>query len=571
MKKIILILIVVVCCSQTNAQFWKKKDNDTSQKDTTKKESNTDDGNKKKGGTFFQKVVAKVAKGAAKVAGAGSTKNTDNFESFEPAIYVSSNLYPKSVGTMQTDFYNGWKEGGDLVGVMLLPKDKLFFYKLDGTVKINNKTTDYQSSGVYTTVLDGNNNNKIIELQTKAGKTAKFTLVPKQNKLKIISINNQTSNATIDMSKDFTIQIDGFTPNALIKVEVVMQTVGLRAQIEAGSYKASKNVTIPGFIFKHLHVDKNQKNFKYNNPYILVSETEVKETKDENNNFKEPIKYYAGTSSYFPVNVVNAVENTHGIEIEEGNASITKGNAFFSQPIENATIVAPTSVVLKGTTYYYDRKENKILGRTEITTKEVKFPQIPDAKLEQTVTELYNNITSILKDEMHVNIIAPETIAANTSYQKIGKYTNADENTEYNFVKAYKELNELPAASPLALMAFGEATLFEPLQANALLKISLDVQLSWNDRKPYMTPILNIELLGSPNGGNTGNGQTTKFFTAEINGESIEIKKGIVTNEMLNNILQVNGLSNSFKIVLQKLIAKEKETNEYKTIWNLQK
>ncbi|MBP9741248.1 MAG: hypothetical protein V9E96_18990 [Chitinophagaceae bacterium] len=564
MKKIIIILVVLFLATNTQAQFWKKKDESKTDTTTTEK--------KKSGGGFFQKVIAKVAKGAAKVAGsAGTTKSTDNFESFEPAIFLSSNLYPKSVGTMQTDFFNGWKEGGDLVGLMLMPKDKLFFYKLDGAVKINGKTADYQSTGVYTTILDGNADSKTLELQTKQGKTAKFILKPKENKLKILSINNQTSNATIDMSKDFTIQLDGFSPNALIKVEVVMQTIGIRAQIEAGSYRAAKSVTIPGYIFKHLNVRKEQKLFKYNDPYILVSETEVKETKDENGNFKDPIKYYAGSSSYFPFKIANAVENTHGIELQEGNCSIEKGNAFFSQPIAYATTVAPIEVVVKGTTYYYDSKESKVLDRKTITTKEVKFPQIPDAKLEQVSTDLYNQITGILKDELGVNIISPEKVTATPAYQKIDQYTNNDENTEYHFTKAYMGLKELPDVSPLAIMAFGTSTLFQPLNANALLKVNLDMQISWNGSKPLVTPILQIELLGTPNGGITGAVQPTKFFTAEISGESIELKKGIVTDEIINNILQVNNLTNSFKQGFKKLVSKEKENNEYISIWNLQK
>lgn len=574
MKKIIILFVLAITVQQPQAQFWKKKDKETTQTDSTKKENNDGGGEKKKkGGGFFQKVIAKAAKVAGKASGAaGATKSTDNFESFEPAIYVSSNLYPKSVGTMQTDFYNGWKEGGDLVGVMLLPKDKLFFYKLDGTVKVNNKNADYQSIGVYTTVLDGSNDKKVLELQTKSGKNAKFTLTPKQNKIKIISINNQTTNASIDMSKDFTIQLDGFTPNALIKVEVVLQTIGLRAQMEVGSYRAAKNITIPGYIFKHLHMGKEQKSFKYNNPYILVSETEVKETKDENGNFKEPVKYYAGTSSYFPFNAINAVENTHGFEIEEGNCVIEKENAFFAQPIQNATMVAPIEVVVKGTTYYYDRKESKTLDKTITTTKEVKFPQIPDDKLNQAVSDLYNQIIAIFKEELGATIISADKVTNSKEYQKIEPYSNNDENTEYNFVKSYNGLKEMPDVSPLAFMSFGVTTLFEPTQANALLKINLDIQLSWNGNTPEMTPILSIDLLGAPNGGITGAVQPTKYFTAQVNGQSVELKKGAVNmDDLLNKVLQINNLTGSFRAALKKLIATEKANNEYKVIWDLQK
>lgn len=469
---------------------------------------------KKKGGGLFQKVVAKVAKVAANASGAmlGTTKTTDNFDVIEPAIFVSSNIYPKSVGTMQTDFYNGWKEGGDLVGIMMLPKDKGFFYKLDGTVKINGEKADYAAAGAYTKILDGSNSNKVLEMETKGGKTAKFTLVPKQNKIKLLSVNGQTKNAVIDMAKDFTIELEGFTPNAFIKIEVVMQKMGFRGQFEVGSYRAAKTITIPGYIFKHMNVGPDQADFKYSNPYIFVSETEVRETKDENGHYKEPVKYFAGTSSYMAVNVVNPVTNGGGLTVRDGSCRLEKGNAYFSPPVEMATKIAATTMVVKGTTYYYDVNESKVVDRTITTTKELKFPQIPDAKLESVAADLYQQITAILKEELNATIIAPEQVTSNAAYQKLGIYMNEDENTDEHFRKSYKGLNEPPAMAPLAFSINGQAFLFEPLSANALLKTVLDLKISWEGKKPKITPYLNIELKGMPNGGINGASQLSYFF-----------------------------------------------------------
>lgn len=60
------------------------------------------------------------------------------------------------------------------------------------------------------------------------------------------------------------------------------------------------------------------------------------------------------------------------------------------------------------------------------------------------------------------------------------------------------------------------------------------------------------------------------FFKGAVTGQSIELTKGVVTEEMINSILQVNKLTDAFRKGLQKLKAQEKEANEYKTIWNLQ-
>ena len=74
-----------------------------------------------------------------------------------------------------------------------------------------------------------------------------------------------------------------------------------------------------------------------------------------------------------------------------------------------------------------------------------------------------------------------------------------------------------------------------------------------------------------PNGGISGASQLSYYFNGAVNGESIELTKGVVTDEMLNRILQVNSLTDAFRKGLQKLKAKENEYSEYKTIWNLQK
>jgi hypothetical protein len=567
-KYLALSILTLLVCSNTEAQFWKKKKDETPTTDSTppKKEE------KKSGGSFFQKIISKVAKGAANVSGTmlGTTKNTDNFESFLPAIFVSSNLYPKSVGTMQTDFFNGWKEGGDLVGVMLLPKDKSFFYKLDGDVMMNGVKSDYQAAGTYTKIFDGSNSNKTLELKTKIG-SAKFTLVPKQNKLKIVSVNGQTSNATIDLSKDFTLELDGFTPNSFIKLEVVMQTIGIRAQIEVGSFRAAKKITIPGYMFKHLNQQEDQNNFKFTNPYIFVSETEVKQATDENGIYKEPINYYAGTSSYMAVNILNPVQRVEGFKLKESNWSISKQNAYFSSPLQFAKTIAPVSITIKGNTYYYDQSENKVLDRTITTTKEIQFPQIPTEVLNSATQQLYTSLASIFKEEMNVTLTPPDEVVSNKIYQDLEAYQNNNENVEEHFSASYKNLKEFRGSAPLAFSLHGETKLIQALNTNAILKAVVNISLSWENKVPIVSTTLNVELLGMPSGGVTGASLPSKFFTANIKGINTPLPKGtMVTTQLINNILQINNLSTQFKQSLKALLEKEKTLTEYTELWKLQ-
>lgn len=569
MKRLFLLsLITFSVYSNIQAQFWKKKKEETTTTDSTPPKQEE----KKSGGSFFQKIVAKVSKVAANTSGAalGITKSTDRFESFLPGIFLSSNLYPKSVGTMQTDFYNGWKEGGDLLGVMLMPKDKSFFYKLDGDVIMNGVKADYQAAGAYTKVFDGSNANKTLELKTKAG-TAKFTLLPKLNKLKIVAVNGQSNNATIDLNKDFTIELDGFTPNSFIKLEVVMQTIGIRAQFEIGSFKAAKKVTIPGYMFKHINQQQDQKNFKYTNPYIFVSETEVKQAIDENGIYKEPINYYAGTSGYMAVNIINPSERYDGFTLKDGGATISKGNAYFSSPLQYAQSIAPVSIVIKGTTYYYDRTESKFLDRKTITTKEAQFPQIPNEVLNQATEQLYKNLAKIFKSEMNVDLMQPELVTANKLYQDFDKFQNNNENQEENFNASYKNLKEFAENAPLAFSINGETQLIQALNTKAVLKATINMQLSWEGKTPSIATSLKVELLGMPNGGITGASYPSKYFTFFTNGKNTPLPKGtMVTASLVNDILQIDELTGVFKNSLKALLDKEKSLTEYIELWKLQ-
>jgi hypothetical protein len=569
MKRLFLLsLITFSVYSNTQAQFWKKKKEETTTTDSTAPKQEE----KKSGGSFFQKIVSKISKVAANTSGAmlGTTKSTDKFESFLPGIFLSSNLYPKSVGTMQTDFYTGWKEGGDLVGVMLLPKDKSFFYKLDGDILMNGVKADYQAAGAYTKIFDGSNANKTLELKTKAG-IAKFNLIPKQNKLKILTVNGQASNATIDLTKDFTIELDGFTPNSFIKLEVVMQTIGIRTQIEVGSFRAAKKITIPGYMFKHINQQQDQKNFKFSNPYIFVSETEVKQTLDENGIYKEPINYYAGTSSYMAVNIINPVDRYDGFSLQGSGWSVEKGNAYFSSPLEYAKTIAPVSIVVKGTTYYYDRSESKVLDRKMITTKEAQFPQIPNDVLNNATQQLYAALAKTFKEEMNVNLMLPEKVTANKKYQDLESYQNSNENVEENFSASYKDLKEFSSSAPLAFSLDGETQLIQSLNTNAILKATVNIELSWEGKNPSMLTKLHVELLGMPSGGITGAAYPSKYFTAYIKGKSTSLPKGtVVTTQFINDVLQIESLTNSFRESLKALLEKEKTLTEYKELWKLQ-
>ncbi len=575
-KMLLLLISSTLIIHSTNAQLgiFKKKKTDTNQTPDSvaaPAKEEKEEKKEKKGGNFFQKVVGKIAKGAGGVIG---TKSTDNFSSFEPLVYFSSNLYGKEVGTMEIDFIPGWKKNSDLVTVMLMPADKLFFYKLDGSVKVDGIPADYLAAGAYSKIFEGSNNNKTLELETKNGK-AKFVLIPNKNKIKVVSFNNSKENFELDMNKDFTIQLENFStkPGAMVKIRVSATILGLRGLYDIGSFKPAASITIPGYILKHINTTNKGMSFK--NCYLVIDDVELKEANDEGGKYKTPIKYLAGNSFAIPVKVTNDASTYFGftVKAEEKlplgkiNYEFVKQNAFFARPTEQAKKIAVTTFAITGTTYYYNEKEDKLMQtRTE---KELIFPQIPDATLNDILEKMYPQLTKVFQEELGAAFIAPEAVTGTKDYQSLDRYSYNDANTEENFSKSYKGLHPLPTTVPLAATYNGEPALFAATGANALLKVTLNLQLSW-DNVPQMKPILTVEMLGDKNGGETGV-LLTKFFTAKITGQGYKLKKGMDTQKILGDIVRQDDLMQMLRAGLKDLLAKEKQNGEYGPIWELQK
>ena len=575
-KTIIFLLTIILSVTTTSAQIWKKKDKDIAASDSTGKDEK--EKKEKKGGGFFQKVIAKVAKGGAKLGGTmtGATQLTSDLASVEPLVYYTANALPKAIGTIDMDFFNGWKTGGDFAGVMFMPKDRLFFYKIDGTVAINNQEADYQTTGVYTKFFDGSKAPKIFSVKTKEGQQSGFQVIAPANTIQLVSINHQKENCAIDMSKDFSIQLDGLPTdgNNLLKLKIVAQTMGIRTYYDLCYFKPAANVIIPGYVLKHLNGGNKSLNFK--NAWLAVDDAHIFETTQNTGAFIKPFKYYSGTSAALPVSINNESDYFDGLAISqkekfsqgEIKSEFSKPNAFNGKPFSEIKKIAVAACAIQGTTYFYDEKENKVLDSK--ITKEINFPQIPDEKLDHILADLYQRITKIVEEKFNLSILPAETVPATAAYKALQPYTNEDANTTTNFMRSYKGLQPMSTFVPLAAMFTGESSLFPATGANALLKIVLDLQLTY-DGKPLLKPILTVELTGNKNGEERGM-SVTQYFTSRMAGEGYKIKNGVnVTDEVLAAIVRTDDLVTMFSKGLSEIIAAENKNGEYAPIWNLQK
>ena len=577
MKKLIVVLLtLILCCSiDCNAQigklFAKKDKSEQSVNDSVTKPKEEEKVQKGSGGGLMQKMMTKLAKNAGKIGGAvtGFTKSTDNLTLLEPVMSIRSNLYTSEVGTADMDLFGGWKQGSDMVLMMLLPKDKLGFYSLDGTIKIDGGEPDNNGMGIYTRVFENSKKPKIIELETKSGK-AKFSLIPLDHYVKIASINNKKDNCEIDMSKDFTIQLENFStkPDAMIDISMVgVKELGFRIIMSAGNFKASKNITIPGFALKHLTTDGDA---GFKNTYLIVSEVEMKNVVDEYGFYKSPIEYLALASDAKQVNIINAkaifnglvVKGEEKMKLGKLTYELTKANASRSRPSEQIKNIVPSVFAIRGTTAMYSQKDNKWTNTQ--TTKTIDF-KIPDDKLDEILLDLYTQTTTILKNQFAATILPTELVTNSKTFKDKSIYDNQDATESTNFFsKSYRGLTPLARNAPFASIVKGDALMIREIGESALLKVTMDIQVSY-ENSPLAIPTLNIELIGQNNGiGFLG----TTFFTAKISGPGYSIPSK-AKDIKYDDIVRIDDMMLLFKKGLQDLIAQEKQNDEYVQLWKL--
>ena len=534
---------------------------------------------KKKGGGFFQKALLKVAKVASNVGGtaAGGFKTTNDLGNVEFACGYTTNLLSKDFGLASMDFVSGWKGGYDWISVLLLPKDRLFFYKLDGSIKVDGTEAKHEAVGLYSAILPFTQKDRKIEIATNSGQKATYTFKKPEKVIKLVSINNSKTNCQIDASKDFTIQLENISTNASASIEISLaySVIGVYTTVSIGSFKPAANIVLPGYILKHLATDRN---VSFKSSTLIVSALESNTAIDETGTIKQPLTYALMSQDAKLVSVINQPDLFKGLEVkgEENlplgkiNYTFKKPNAYFSRPQEEISKIAISSFSIQGKTDFYEEKTKKgLINRGDKTTTTISLPIRPE-QIEPIINDLYPKFVAIIKEQYNVPIIPVEAVTGNAAFIEMGQYTRKDEDGLTDFSYSYKGLEPKNLQVPLAGMLRGETTLFKPLGVDAILKVNITLQL---DTKSFLVvPTMHVELLGPQSSANFAVGQATQFFTADITGKGYEMKKNAsITDQLVKDIVRADDMLVVFKKGMQEIIAAEKTNREYLPIWNLQK
>lgn len=576
LKISLVILFIIAFNINSHAQFGSvlKKKEKSAVTDSTA--TNT---TKKSGSSFLQKALLNVAKVAGKVGGAatGAVTSTADLSQVLMTGGLCTNLLSKDIGLASMDYFSDWKGGYDWITIGFLPKDKLFWYNLDGKVTVDGVAFKNQGVGIYSAIVPPSAKDRKIEINTSTGQKAKFTFKKVEKAIKLVSINNNTTNCIIDNNTDFSIQLANLpsSADARISIEIAGSKMGIFTTFAVGNFKPAANITIPSYILKHISADSNI-NFK--NSYLIVTCAEMETATDEMGTIPEALNYGQFSMSALPFTTVNKIEVFHGLvakgeeKFPMGSMSyeFKKGNAGNARPQEDIKKIAVTSFAIQGSTAFYEEK-TKYSGNDSYTTttRSIDFP-IKAEQLDPILADLYPKLTQIIADQYGAQFLPIEAVTKTPEFIAMSRYTKSDVGGNVNFSRCYKELEPKSFAIPLAGVFKGETTLFKPLQVDAILKVNISLVL--DTKEGLIIPTMNVELLGKQSGFNFGYGSPTQFFTASIVGKGFSIpRKGNVTDAMMNQVVRPSDMLTLFKKGLSEIAAAESKNLEYVPIWNVQK
>ncbi|HEX7366924.1 MAG TPA: hypothetical protein VF273_07505 [Pelobium sp.] len=575
-KKLIFTGVLIVAFSLGSfAQFGKLKGM-LPKKDSTKTEV-AKQGSAKTSGGFMNKMVGKMAKVAGAVGGGmtGMIKTIPDFNGIALTAGYLTNLHPAEVGTIDQSFFEGYEPGGNVLFLMFSSKENLKFTKVDGTVTVDGKPANYVSIGIYSVYFKDNDKPRLVEAKTSSGQYTSFTVNPPKQKIKLLAVNGQKDNISVDLTKDMTIDLGDLDKNdkSMVSVQLTGSTIGIKTFYNVGYFPPAAKIVIPAAFFRNM--DGSSANFT-DNPYIQVSRMAEESVSNLKGDLPEVI-YSAGTTDGKFITVTNKPIFNKEIEIvgkgqkDQLPFKINKKLALTSPNLSRLKKVAITSLSIKGkTTFYNSKTTDNMDGSRTISTVSIKFPVFPKEVWAEVLSNMYEGLTKILKEELNVEFVPIDKVTSSNGYKIIAPFSKEEQNSKSEYVQTYKNTKLLSGVRPLTLMVgkrSGEYQIMEETGANATMRLNLGLTMVPDGKmNAVMVPSLSFEL----NGEVLADIINTNYFSGTItgNGTGLSNKKGVNLQILEDTYLQKTEMLNAFRKAIQELKAKEAQTEDYKIEWN---
>lgn len=579
---VLTLALLAVPAGKAHAQFGRfrgKPDSaqmvkDSIQKaiDDSTKKANPEAPSQGRFGGLMNKVMSKVVSAGSSIAGDKMTKLTADLTTVTPIIARSAHIYPKNVATVETNFISNWGDGGDLV-TLTFTGTTGGLNKIDGTVTIDGKPADYASLGVYSAMAPASTGARKVEITTTSGQKSSFTIPAPTGTIRISAINGQKGVATLDLSKDVTIDLEGVGADTTpLLIRVVATTVGLRGFYDVAYVKPAAQVIVPAAAWRNINMPVGNVSMAgFRNSYLLVLRQKYE-------------KVQSGAGVFASAEVLNAVSDGREIIASTEprlNTGITvkgtqdfatgpleyqlyKAHAFGSRPLTQVKSVAVISFAVRGRTYQKSTSQTAGVGLITTTTETITFPQLPNATWDAALDGLYALLTPVIQEELGP-VVPIDKVTDTFAYRYMSAYSEDDANTRTRFSRAYRKTKLLSAFGPVSA-GFGpnqtNDLLIDQTGANALLRMTLDLVISDEDGIS-MIPTLGFEMAGAPN----GTEGATKYFSGKITGKGFPVKGVEITPEVVTKVMRSSDLAATFRAALRDLKAREAANPDYAALW----
>jgi hypothetical protein len=541
-----------------------------------------------------------LMKFAGNAAAAAMTQKTGNLSDLSVRVMYTTNLFPKASGMIEAeDSGELWQDGQNMLGVILMKRQGVGMYELDGAVGYQEKPNGpiipipYMGKGAYYIGLGAKDTApKTIVIRAANGQTARLAAAPAKP-ITIKAINGKApKNAAIDLGKDVVLDLanPAGTLGSPIKVSIASQAMGIRTMTAVGNFKAADRVVVPKEAFRNLQIsashDVGAVGVLKGDSYLVVE----RYTQALPASACGAAEVLGQAWGWTPVTVSGDAPLNSKLEASAelpGASSkiayyVFKPAAFYAPPLPVAKTVAVGTLRARGKLYEKKVYESKSYlpnnyVRTTTTTIVKQFPEVPDSHWNALLIDLENRLGASLKRVANTQLVSADRLAGSATYKAmkeiVEKRDTRDGATAYveklrpgsRYVVS-ESLDTIQVSSTFAADQVLARVMREG-KVDGLLSATLDLQIATNqDDKIVLIPRLSYVLYGPPNGYAVGPVTYAMGFveTAEgvpFNGEALQSDPG-----EMSRVARLSELVGAFEAALKAMRAKEQAAG-YDAIW----
>ncbi|MNS07152.1 hypothetical protein D3C72_385880 [compost metagenome] len=531
---------------------------------------------------------------------AAITQKTANLSELSVRASYVTNLFPKDSGLVEAvDSGETWQEGQNLLGVVLLKRQGVGMYELDGAVGYQATPNGpivpipYVGKGAYQIALSAKDlAPKTIVLRTTGGQEARLVVAPaKPITLKAIN-GKPAKGATIDLGKDVVLDLanPAGTAGTPIKVSVAIQAMGIQTMSAVGIFKAADRITVPKEAFRNMLVsashDVGAVGILKGANYLLVERYE--------HGLPAAAVGAAETLgqawTWAPVTVTGDAPLNAKLEVQgklPGSTSEVgfmafKPNAFYGPPLPMAKTIALGTLRARGKLYESKTYESKSYGYQTVTTTTTtitkQFPEVPDGHWNALLKDLETRLGASLKRVSNTTMLPAERLASSPTYKAM-KDISEERDTRAgatSYIVKIRPGSRHVLAESLDTIEVSStfpadralARVMRESKTDGLLSATLDLQIATakDSDKLVLIPRLTYIIFGATNGYAAGPlSYATGFIEATdgvpFNAEALQKNPG-----EMSRVARLPELVNAFEASLKALRAKEQAAG-YDAIW----